>query len=245
MQTIIDDLLTNYDILGKNNKSGVLILHGWGHNLNSWLPIANLLSTKHKVYLVDLPGFGSSYLSNQSFDTYDYAILVTKFIRKMKLKNYTLIGHSFGGKIAIVLASRQNSIKKLFLVSPSGINERSFLTMLKIQISKIIKFAYPVLPVRFSEKVYSTFAAKDYKTAGPLKDTFKKVVAQNVVREAKKIKVPTIIFWGEEDKELEPKYALRLRNLIKKSHVRIVWKTGHSPHIEDPNKFYGMVTEYL
>lgn len=245
MQTVIGGVLANYDIFGEKNKPEILILHGWGHNINLWLPFANLLSSKYKVHLVDLPGFGSSPPPTFTFDTYDYVKFVEEFIKKFKLRDYILIGHSFGGKIAIILSSRHNSVRKLFLVSPSGINNRPLLILLKIYIFKLTKIGLFFLPNAAKKKIALLFAPPDYKNAGVLEETFKKVVSQNIRQQAKKIKVPTIIFWGEEDREIKPNNAVRLRSLIKNSHVRIIWQKGHSPQIESPDKFYNILREYI
>src|SRR5581483_11907029 len=116
MQTIIDGLLANYEIKGEKNKNSILILHGWKRSLNDWQEVAKTLSSKNKVIILDLPGMGASSKPNTPFNTYDYADFVDKFIAKLQLKNVTLVGHSFGGRTAIIQASKNKAISKLVLV---------------------------------------------------------------------------------------------------------------------------------
>ncbi len=243
MQTVIDGILINYEVLGNKNTKTILILHGWKNSLKNWESIAKNLANKFKVVLIDLPGFGASSVpKNQPFDTFDYAETVMKFIEKLNLKNITLIGHSFGGKTGIVVASKNNKIDKLILVDASGINSKSLVTLLKIYLSKTVKL---IFPKNLAAKVSASLSSEDYKTAGNLKDSFKKIVTQDISENAKKIKIPTLIIWGENDKDVPLTSAKVLKNIIPNSSLRIVWKAGHHPHLEKPEKFLETVEEFL
>lgn len=245
MQTVIDDILVNYEILGTRNSEVILMLHGWKRNLKDWKIIAEKLSANKKLVLVDLPGFGSSSAPKMGFDTYDYAKLINALIRKLKLYNITLVGHSFGGKVAVVVASKNDSIKKLILVDASGIDEKSFISSLKIILSKIIKPVTKFLPEKVGDFVFNSLASSDYKNAGNLKDSFKKIVRQDVEKEATKIKIPTLIIWGDKDNEVTTNSAKKFKSLIANSTLRIVWNAGHDPFLEKPDKFLEILREFL
>ncbi len=246
MQTVIDNILINYEVFGLKNTNPILILHGWKRNLKDWKSIATDLSKKNKVVLVDLPGFGASSLPKKKiFDTYDYAGLIGNFIDKLNLKNTILIGHSFGGKISIVITSQNNLIKKSILVDPSGITNKTLITSLKIGLFKILKPLIKILPKPIRNNLINLFTSEDYKNAGDLKESFKKIVVQDVSSDAKKITVPTMIIWGENDKEVPISSAKKLKSLIKNSSIRIVWKAGHHPHLEKPEKFLEIVEEFI
>lgn len=245
MQTIIDGHLINYEVLGEKNKDVFLILHGWKRNLNDWNDIAQKLSLKYKVVLVDFPGMGNSSLPNTAFDTYDYAQIINQFIKKIGIKNITLMGHSFGGKVSTILAANNDAIKKLILVDASGIDEKSFMIKIKKTITKIIKPVTVLGPEFLRHFIFSKLASDDYKNAGGLKESFKKIVAQNMETEAKIINIPTLIIWGDKDKEVTIYAAKRFRSLIKNSTLRIVWNTGHNPFKEKPNKFMEILEEFV
>src|SRR3989304_5139739 len=176
----------------------------------------------------------------QPFDTYDYARIVEDFINKILPNKTTLIGHSFGGKIATVVASESKKIEKLILVNASGIDEKNRLTQLQIFFYKRIKIFLRLLPKRVFDKIHNRI----YKQAGSQVESFKRIVVQDVNHEAQKIKVQTIIVWGDLDKEVTTYQAKRFRELISGSILRIVWGTGHHPHLEKPDKFYAVMDEY-
>jgi pimeloyl-ACP methyl ester carboxylesterase len=239
MQTVIDDILINYEIIGDKNENVTLILHGWQNSLKNWMEVGKNLSQNRKVVLMDMPGFGASSIpKNRVFDIYDYAQIVSKFINKFELEKITLIGHSFGGKTGIVVASTNNRIKKLILVDSSGINDYSPITSAKILLSKIFKNILP-------KNLLTYLASEDYQNAGALLETFKKVVVQDISKDAKKIKIPTLIIWGETDKDVSISSAKKLKELISNSTLRIVWKAGHHPHLEKPEKFLEIVEEFV
>ena len=239
MQTIIDGNLINYELIGEKNENTVLILHGWQNSLKNWENVGKRLAKKNKVILVDLPGFGGSSLpKTQPFGTYDYADTVNKLILKLGLKKITLLGHSFGGKIAVIVASRNPAIKKLILVDISGIKTTSLSTSLKISVAKFLKF---FLPENFS----TIISSDDYKNAGNLLPTFKKIVAEYIEKDAKKLTIPTLIVWGENDQEVPLASAVTLKKLIPNSSLRIVWKAGHHPHLEKPEKFLEILYDFI
>lgn len=245
MQTVIESILTNYEIFGSKNRKSVLILHGWGQSIENWKTVAQKISEKYRVILLDFPGFGSSSQSEHAFDLQNYSEFVNNFIEANKLKDLILIGHSFGGKISIKLTSETPVIKQLFLISPSGIENKSFIVILKTLIFKILKNSLFWLPQNVKEKYVLIFGSRDYKNAGNMRETFKKVIGEKIDLSAKKINIPTIIIWGENDKELGLKNALKLKSLIKNSTLRVLWGIGHSPNIESPEKLANLLSEYL
>ncbi len=243
MQTVIDGNLINYEIFGAKQKNNILILHGWKNSLKNWENVGKKLSEKNKVVLVDLPGMGNSSIPKiQPFGTYDYAKLINKFIEKLDLKEVTLIGHSFGGKTGIVSASTNTRIKKLVLVDNSGINTKSLTTRLKTNLYKMIRL---FLPKKIAAKFSNILSSEDYRNAGDLLASFKKIVREDVSEDAKKIKVPTLIVWGENDKEVPLTSAKKLKSLISSSTLRIVWRTGHHLHLEKPEKFLEIIYEFI
>jgi pimeloyl-ACP methyl ester carboxylesterase len=158
MQTVIDDILTNYQILGPTNSKTILILHGWGQNLNNWMYLAHKLAGNFKVALVDLPGFGSSSLPKSAYGVADYSQFVSDFTKKIKLTDFYLLGHSFGGKVAIDFASKSPSAIKLFLVSPSGIDKKTLSVRVKIALSKTFKRLFHWFSRNWRVRVAKIFA---------------------------------------------------------------------------------------
>ena len=243
MQKVVDDIIANYEIIGENNKNTILILHGWRRNLNDWTNVGKALSNKYRVILLDLPGHGSTLSASRPFDTLEYANFVNKFLEKIGVNKAILIGHSLGGKIALVISSESKKVNKLIVVAASGLADKPVSTLIKISLAKILK-KLP-LPQTIITHFVLILASRDYKTAGDLLPSFKKIVNEKVDDYARRITIPTLIIWGENDKEVPISSAKKFRELIKNSHIRVVWGAGHHPHLEKPDKFLALLNEYL
>jgi len=245
MQLIVNGLLINYEIINPSGKRTILILHGWGRNFTEWVPFAKLLPIDYRILLMDLPGFGNSSLpGNPKFSLLDYVKVVEEFLSKKSIKNICLLGHSFGGKIAIVFASKSKIISKLFLISPSGISKPGIEVRATAYLAKTIKRMIRFF-ILLPNKSIKIFGSADYKKAGPLTDIFKNIVSTNVSNYATKINNKTIIIWGENDREIPLSSANILTELISDSLIRIVWDAGHDPHLEQPEKLLGIIKDYI
>lgn len=245
MQTVINNILTNYEVLGSNNQKAILIMHGWGQSLENWRIVAKKLAKEYKVFLLDLPGFGGSSVPTVTFGIKEYSEFIDEFVKKMNIDNFILIGHSLGGKIAIKNSVKNSNVERLFLISPSGIDNKSYLTKIKIIFIKIAKIFLFWIPESIKNKYINIFASPDYISAGSMRKIFKKVVDEKVVLDARDISIPSFIIWGENDKEINIKNSKILKGLIKGSTLRILWGTGHSPNIEAPEKLSNLLLEYL
>lgn len=237
MQIIIDQLLTNYQKFGEKGN-WILILPGWKRNSIEWQGFAEKIAQDHQVIVLDLPGFGLSQKPKSNWDIFQYAHFINSFLKKINLKKYTLVGHSFGGRIGIILASQGYPIDQLILVDAAGIERKNWLLKLKLASAKILK---PLIP----KNAVSKLLCQDYFEAGEMKEIFKKVVNQDLVDLLPKIRVPVAIIWGEQDKILPLAHAKILHDKIKNSKLRIVWGAGHDPHFEKPDEFLEIFNEVI
>ena len=123
MKILIDNININYEVHGEGKD--VLVLHGWGAEIGAIRPIANTLSGNFRVWLVDLPGFGESDLPPESWDVYSYADFVKKLADALEITDPILIGHSFGGRLSIILAAKKLlNPPKIILVDSAGIKPK-------------------------------------------------------------------------------------------------------------------------
>jgi len=235
MQKVIDGVLTNYEVVGKGKKN-LLILHGWKGQIAHWMPTATELKNRYKVILLDLPGFGGSTKPNENWGVYEYAGFTAKFIQSIGIKKASVLGHSFGGRIAILLASRYPElIERLILVDAAGME-------IKSTREKIIKFL-SIFKMMFPESIKKKLRSPDYVSAGEMRKIFLKVIRQPLRDELKNISCQTIIVWGEKDKILSLWEAEMLHEGIKKSILRIVWGATHWPHVEKFVDFLNILQE--
>ena len=238
MQKVIDGNLVNYQIFGKGNKN-LLILPGWLASLKEWLPTAEELVEKYRVILLDFPGFGESSRPKEDWGIYEYANFVEKFLKELGVEKATILGHSFGGRVGIVLASRTNLVEKLVLIDAAGMEIKNLFVKLKLFTVGILRPFYPLLP----ENLKKVFRSEDYKRSGVMAEIFKKVVSQPLREELKNIRVPTLIVWGDKDWVEPLAEAKMLMRGIVNSRLRIVWGASHWPHLERTEEFFEILKE--
>lgn len=247
----IDGLKIFYNIEGEGNP--IVLLHGWGANSDSLYSLFHYFKKKYLVINIDLPGFGKSDTPNKSFDGEDYKNIILKFISNLKLKNFTIIGHSFGGRIGIRIASENPfELKSLILIDSAGIREKKT-NKQKISEStfKILKkLTLKIIKGKSQEKILdylrNIFGSTDYKMQkGIMRDTLVKVVNEDLTSNLKKIKIKTLIIWGEKDKELPIKHAYLMHDLIKNSKLVIIKNAGHFPFLDNTTKVLNSIESFL
>lgn len=196
----------SYEILNPNANKDVVFLHGWGADKEIMKKAFCAKFSKFRHIYIDLPGFGKSSM-NAAINTKEYAKIISKFLTEINSTKDIIIGHSFGGKVAVLLDP-----KILVLLSSAGIILKKRLSIrLKIAFFKVFK----MLGFGF---LYKFFASKD--VAGMSKEmyeTFKKVVNEDFSAYFKDYKGMAFIFWGKDDKTTPLKCGERLNSLIKNS----------------------------
>lgn len=250
MVTEIKNLKIYFEAHGTGEP--LLLLHGWGVDSQIWQPIIPHLDGTFKVIAVDLPGFGQSDPPPKPWGVFDYADFVKDFIDDLELKSVTLLGHSFGGRIAIATASLDpKGLKKLILISSAGIKPKrglkyySFFTLAKV-LGTVLKLpTIKGFQPYFRQKLYQLLGEHDYETAGPLKETFLKVINQDLTSILRSIEVPTLIVWGEDDREVPLSDAQKMQLLIKNSKLEIIKNAGHFCFLEKSEGFCQIVKNFI
>jgi len=244
-QVVVEGLLTNYQIIGEG-KETLLILPGWKRAISEWIPVAQNLSQKYKVILLDLPGFsGQTAFPKKIFGVFEYADFVKQFLVKIKINKCIILGHSMGGRIGIVLASENKIVNKLLLVDSSGIERKNLYTKI-MHVLKIISLPLLMqLPLFIKDKIRNLIGSEDYKSAGEMRKTLVKVVNQNLESILPKITIPTFIIWGDRDNQLPVSQTKIFKKEIADSKVRIVWGAGHDPHIQKTEQFLSILNDIL
>lgn len=211
MQMLIKDANVNYEYYDNNSKIDLVYLHGWGQNIQMMMPIAKPFIKEHNVLIIDLPGFGNSDEPNEILSIYDYADIVHEIIRKVKMKNPIIIGHSFGGKITIAYSIKYETSKIVLLASPykQNIKKPTF----KMRVYKFVK-KIPVIN-KLEGFVKKHVGSTDYRNAS---ETMRKILVNHVnldlTEEVKKIDVPSLLIWGTNDEAVSIEDAKELEKLI-------------------------------
>lgn len=253
----IDGLKINYKIGGAGVP--ILILHGWESSSDKWQKVGEfLVQNNFLVIIPDLPGFGKSSLPPIPWTVSDYLELVVKFVEKLYAKNdisghFFLLGHSFGGRIAIKFgAVYPEKISGFILCSAGGIISKKrakvkfFYLLTK---SGKIFFSLPILrgTQNFVRKaLYRLAGTRDYLRASPLmRETMKKIISENLIPYLSKIKISTLIIWGAKDKILPLGDARIIKEKIQNSTLEIIPNVGHAPNLEAPEMLSKIVLNWL
>ena len=248
----INSLKTNYKIAGSGPV--VLILHGWGGSSDSWTAVQKTLAGKgFEIICPDLPGFGKSLTPPNAWGLTDYMKWVADFIDFLGIKRVFLIGHSFGGRIAVKFASNYpERVVKLVLCDSAGIKfkpglkTRVIFLFARIGNALFAQRHLARLKSAARNLFYLFLRHHDYvKADGTMKKVIKKVLMEDIFPDLPKIRAKTLIVWGKSDKMVPLKYAYIFKNNVKNSKLKILPKIGHSPHLEVPEKLSQQILEFF
>ena len=246
-QIVINGQLISYLSKSKQPSNGCLIfLHGWRSNKEIWNNLISKLPEQN-IYAIDLPGFGKSQIPKAPMSVGDYAEVVNEFIKKLDLKNVTIVGHSFGGRVGIKLASKfPLAISKLVLVDSAGFAMDSTKKSAMGFAAKIAKpFFKPKFMQGLRKKVYQTIGAEDYVATPELQKTFVNITSEDLTNDMKKIVCPTLIITGQNDTDTPIEFGKKMQSLIPNSKFFILQKAGHFSFLDNQQEFLKEVTSFI
>lgn len=245
----INGLKINYIVEGQGKD--VVVLHGWGANINTVLSIVNILKGKFRVHALDLPGFGESQEPKTPISSFEYAEIVKMYMDKSGISNAILIGHSFGGKISIIIGSKYGEIvDKIVLVNSAGlIPKRGLKYYIKVYSFKTLRFIYKSLlgdsPEKL-EKFYRKFGSTDYQdSSGVMRKILVIVVNENLLPMLGNIKAPTLLIWGDKDTATPLYMAKTMEKKIKDSGLVVLEGAGHYSYLDEHHRFALILKNFL
>lgn len=234
----------------------LLLLHGWGGNVDSFLPVRNAMQEKRTIITVDFPGFGQSTDPPSDWKVKDYAELIAAFIESKSIKPVDIIAHSFGGRVSIYLSSHYNGlVGKLVLVDSAGIiPKRPMSYYIKVYKYKMLKSLansaigedvlklFGKTPKDFANKAGSS----DYQALNEtMKRVFVSVVNDDLEPYLKDIEVPTLLIWGRDDKETPLYFGEIMEKKIKDAGLVVLDDAGHFSYIDQFSSFNKIVSVFL
>lgn len=252
MNIQIKDYNINY--IDEGSGSAILLLHGWGANLNCFDELILLLKNKYRVLALDLPGFGKSDMIKNKFCVDDYVDIVETFLEAKDIKEVILIGHSYGGRIIIKLNSKNNlkfNILKNVLIDAAGIKEnRDFIVKIRIMIFKFLKKCLYVLPISYDKKknlemnLKRKFGSSDYNSAPRvLQETLVASVNEDLSSYLKNMK-ETLLIWGKNDTATPLWMAKKMELEIENSGL-VLLNGGHFSFLDDRFTFMKVIKSYF
>ena len=215
------------------------MLHGWGTSGDDLLPLANLMTATARVHLVDFPGFGRSPRPESPWGTQDYAQRVLEYMDTEKLDQVDIVAHSFGTRVAVLLASNHGSrVRRLVLMAAAGIpprrslRRRGYLTLLRA-FRTLLRLSTPVFGPAPMRWFGDQFGSRDYKSAGEMRATLVRVLADDLTTHLARIRAPTLLVWGSLDTETPLEMAQRFKAAIARSRLVVLPNRGHFPYHDD------------
>ena len=242
---------------GDRDEPAVLLIHGLGGSIESWMNNLIPLSERLHVMALDLPGFGFSDKPPINYTPEYYSDFISTFVNSMNRQKVNLVGHSMGGLIVLETAlSNPEIVDRLILVDVAGIGDEAAEIIEKSMgvdwtLDKLTKFYedYIIGEHRIVDKELLKRSLKLYHEDPRLRHAYrcclKFLGAGRDVERFSGISHPTLIIWGSLDKLVPPKYGHRLHRVLKNSKLMIFKGAGHSPNVEVPKEFNQAIVDFI
>lgn len=249
--TRLNGLKFHYTDSEKGDKT-IILMHGWGCDHITLASIERTaLACGYRVINIDFPGFGQSEEPDDVWGVEQYTRQIEELVRESGIESPTLLGHSFGGRVGILYASR-NDVDKLILVDAAGIKPtRTFNYYRKVYTFKAMKrLMYLICGKDKAEQRLDARRAKagssDYANASPMmRRILSKVVNEDLKNHMPDIKAPTLLIWGENDTATPLKDAKKMEELIPDAGLVSFPGCGHYSFLDNPMQFSAVLRSFL
>lgn len=219
----------------------LLLLHGWGANIGLVWPLAEaMLKHGYRCYALDMPGFGKSLEPPQAWTVYDYAKLIVAYMDAHHLEQVYLFGHSFGGRLGLILAAEHGKrIKKMALSDAAGIREKEAIwPALRLKSYKAIrdgmfKIGLKALAESLREAYNKRYGSADFQAvSGIMRQTMVNVIHEDLLPYAARVQASTLLFWGSKDEDTPLWMGQTLEKSIPDAGLVVHEGAGHYAYLE-------------
>lgn len=229
----------------------MILMHGWGCDCTTLNLFERVGIENHTVYNLDMPGFGKSQEPPTPWGVEEYTQMLEKFVKECGINDPVVLGHSFGGRVAILFASR-NDVKRLILVDAAGVRpRRSLKYYLKVYSYKFAKWLYPTILGReraaeIIDSMRSRRGSYDYNNCSPMmRKVMVKVVNKDLRHVMPHIKAPTQLIWGENDTATPMRDARIMMKLIPNAGLISFPGAGHFSFVDNPYQSAAVVRRFI
>ena len=233
----------------------IVILPGWGGSHETWQDFVDLLSKKYETTVIDLPCFGTAPCPDRAWHVVDYAEYVQKQIVALgeKKKQIVLLGHSFGGQVAVAAVARYPDLCGALMLSGAAVYRpkryiKRALLWLAAKIGKLV-FRVPFIErfdVWAKKVLYRTADSPDYeKTSGIKRDIFRHIIREDVSDELANIQQHTLVLAGEGDQYVPVRYSKRIAKHLPHSRFVRIPNGGHGIHLHQQAQLFDAIDTFL
>lgn len=241
----INEIKTYYTQEG--NGPDVVCLVGWGQDTRMFEPTQHFLSNNFRVTCIDYPGFGQSELMHFAWSVDDYVHWLNELLERLNISNPIIIAHSFGARVALKY-NLLYPVKKLVFTGAAGIRpKQSFKTKIRIRAYKVLKnlVKLPLLS-NFEEDLKKAFGSDDYRSiSGVLRDSFVKIVNEDLSFALNKVEVPCLLIWGDKDDATPLWMGKMMEKEMKDAGLVIFENEGHYAYWNQIQRFNRIVDVFL
>ena len=225
--------------LQRGEGKDLVMLHGYLSFKESFYPQIDYFSKFYRVTALDFPGMGGAEALERPFSVDDYADWTTAAMTELGIEFPHVLAHSFGGRVSLKLLARGANFDRTVLVGCAGIvPKRGIKYKLRVRAYRIMKKIAPA----YAEK---HFGSDDYRRLSPvMKESFKKIVGEDLRETAAKITRPVLFVNGSEDRETPVSSAEILHRAVKDSRLIIMKDCGHFAHLDNPLAFQLAAEEF-
>jgi pyruvate dehydrogenase E2 component (dihydrolipoamide acetyltransferase) len=238
-----------------SGEETVILVHGFGGDLDNWLFNIDALAEKATVYALDLPGHGQSAKKLDKPGIPSLTAALSGFMDKLDLRNAHLVGHSMGGAIAMSLAADQPAkVKSLTLICTGGLGPEIGPYVEGYVAAQGRKELKPVLEQLFADKSLVSRQLVDdvlkYKRLDGVEPLLKALSMElfgggrqqqgPVARLAGKLP-PTLVIWGKEDQVIPSSHAANLAG----AKVHVIENAGHMVFMEKAGEVNALIKEHI
>ena len=249
----------------------LLLIHGLLGGSFCWRFVLPALAQRYSVHAIDLPGAGPADDAQADCSMACQAERLAEFIDRADWKHVSVMGSSFGGAVAMLLAGRDSQkahrIRSLVLSAP--VNPWSDFGRGRIRfLSSPVGGYFLRLTLPISHPVHGIALRRMYgdpkRIPGDALQRYRASIlrpgrALNVLTALRKwqtdveslrriiplVKIPTLLVWGTNDQAVDPRSADALRRHLPQSEVKLIQGTGHLPFEEAPQQFIDAVLEFM
>ncbi|MBR1770980.1 MAG: alpha/beta hydrolase [Lachnospiraceae bacterium] len=247
-----------YNICYKSTGDGaetVVILQGWGTHLGVYDSVAEAIAEQYRVIQFDLPGFGGSDEPREAWNVDAYADFFLQFMQVLGIERACLIGHSYGGRMIIKLAARENlpfEITRIVLIDSAGIlPKRSAAQKWKVRRYKLLKkiLDRKLVHALFPELIddwKSRQGSADYRNATPMmRKCLVMAVNEDLTELLPRIRQEVLLIWGDKDTATPIEDARLMEERIPNAGLAVLSGTGHYSFLEQPVVFRNIMRSYF
>jgi len=244
-----EDIDLAYSVEGEGDT--LFLLHGWGCDRNIWKATRELLREHFRVVAVDFAGFGLSAEPNRVWGVEEYTRSIEALAKHLNVDSVTLVGHSFGGRVSILYASR-NKVSKIILTDAAGVKPRRSLSYYrKVYTFKLMKALLPVAIGRrkaqmLIEQRRQKAGSSDYNRATPMmRAILSKCVNEDLCSLMPQVTAPVLLFWGDRDTATPLSDAKLMERLMPDAGLVVAEGAGHFAMLEQPELWRASVKSFL